>query len=118
MSLSVWSAKPQPEDVKSLSYPDHFYRLLHYVIERMGLIFHRMEIDIHQIDTADIAVPCSPVVHFHRSLVRDCRKLGGSLKVFRNIIRSMLGTYRNVEVVQYMKSLYYSIETGRLHRSV
>lgn len=45
-------------------HTDHGYGLLLYFIERVGLVLDLPEVDVHEVDTADVAVPCSAVVQF------------------------------------------------------
>ena len=45
-----------------LRHPDHGHRLLLDVVERMALELDLLEVDVHQVDAADVAVPCRAVV--------------------------------------------------------
>lgn len=115
VSLGLWPAMPFLR-TEALLQLHHLYRLLLNLIKRMRLIFDLMEINAHQVYASDVAVPRSPVIELHCSLVCDSRKLGGTRKILRNIRLQMLAAYRNIEVVQDMECLYYSLETGRPYR--
>ena len=41
---------------------DHGHRLLLDFVERMALELDLLEVDVHQVDAADVAVPCRAVV--------------------------------------------------------
>ena len=45
-----------------LLHPDHGHRLLLDVVERVALELDLLEINVHQVDAADVAVPCRAVV--------------------------------------------------------
>ena len=45
-----------------LLHPNHSHRLLLDVVERMALELDLLEVDVHQVDAADVAVPCRAVV--------------------------------------------------------
>ena len=59
--LTVWSAVPLMRTEKLL-HPDHGHRLLLDVVEWVGLELDSLEVDVHEIDAADVAVPGCPVV--------------------------------------------------------
>lgn len=46
----------------ALLHPDHGHRLLLDVVERMALELDLLEVYIHQVDAADVAVPRRSVV--------------------------------------------------------
>ena len=48
--------------VTALLHPDHGHRLLLDVVERVGLELDFLEVDVHEVDATDVAVPCCPVV--------------------------------------------------------
>ena len=83
----------------------------------MRLELHLMEIYVHQVDTADIAVPCGPVVELHRLQVGSSSELCCARKTFRNVCLNVLLSDRNVEVVQDMECLHYCVESGCPYRS-
>ena len=54
-----------PEEDGSLFHFHYLNWLYLGLIQRMGLIFYLMEVNIQKIDASDIAVPCRPVVELH-----------------------------------------------------
>ena len=95
----------------------YFNRLFLNIIQRMGLVLYLMEIDIHQVDAADIAVPCCPVVEFHRLQVCRSGELCSTWHSCRNLRSYMLASDRNVEVVQDMEGLDYCVKSVIPYRS-
>ena len=89
----------------------YFNRLFLNIIQRVGLVLHLMEVDIHQVDAAYIAVPCSPVVEFHRLEVCRSGELCCTWHSCRDFRSNMLASDRNVEVVQDMEGLYNSVKS-------
>ena len=51
-----------PSVGSTLLHPDHGHRLLLDVVERVGLELDFLEVDVHEVDATDVAVPCCPVV--------------------------------------------------------
>ena len=64
-------------------HPDHGHRLLLNVIERVGLELDLLEVYVHEVNAADVAVPGCPVVQFHGLQVCGPARRGeGGKKVF------------------------------------
>ena len=79
-------------------------------VERVRLVFDAMKVNVHQVDASDVAVPCCAVVEFHGSLVCDSCELGRAWKALRDVCHSVLAADRDIEVIQDMECLHYSLE--------
>ena len=70
-----------------------------------------MEVDIHKVYASDIAVPCGSVIQLHCLQVCCGSELGRTRHSLRDLGLDMLTSDRDVEVVQDMEGLHYSIES-------
>ena len=89
MSLGVWLAIPFLR-TGVLLQSDHLDRLLLDIIKRVRLIFDLMEINGKYIDATDVAVPCCPVIEFHRSLICHSSELRRTRQILGYIGLCML----------------------------
>ena len=85
--------------------------LLLCLVERVRLVFDAVEVNVHQVDASDVAVPCSAIVELHGCLVCDSGELCRAWKTFWDVGHSVLAADWNIKVVQDMECLYYSLET-------
>ena len=96
--------------VTTLLHPDHGHRLLLDVVERVGLELDFLEVDVHEVDATDVAVPCCPVVQPHGFQVCSRSELSRAWQAFRDICLHVLAADRDVEVVQDVEGLDDCVE--------
>ena len=88
----------------------HLYRLHLVLVKRMRLILYSVEVNAHQVDASDVAVPCCAVVELHGSLVGSSSELCRAWEILWNFSHRMLASDRNVKVVQYVECLHNCLE--------
>ena len=93
-------------------YLYHLHWLHLVLVQRMRLIPDLMEVDRHEVDAADVAVPCCPVIKLHVLQVGSCSKLSCTRQSLRNIVNCMLTADRNIEVIQNVKCLHNGFKSG------
>ena len=100
---------------RHLLHMNHLHRLHLLRVERMRLVLHFREIDIHKIYAAYVAVPCCPVVELHGREICGSSELGRTREILRNLIHRVLAADRDIEIVQDMEGLDYSLEACGPH---
>ena len=100
----------RPGSGATLLHPDHCHRLLLDIVERVGLELDLLEVDVHEVDATDVAVPCCPIVQLHGFQVCSCSELCRAWESLRDVLLEVLATDRDVEVVQDVEGLDHCVE--------
>ena len=100
-----------------LMYPYILNRLYIALVQWVRLIFNFMEINIDQVNTSDITVPCSTIIQLHRLEVCCCSELRSAWQALRYLSAHMLASDRDIEVVQNVEGLSHCFKTSIQYRS-
>ena len=93
---------------------NQFHRLFLYTIQRHTVISDLPEINSFQVNTTDVAIIHGPVVNNTVLCIRCHGKLGGAWNIGRSLSPWLLGTCRNIEIIQDMKCLKNTFSGRRL----
>ena len=100
-----------------LMYPYILNRLYIALVQWMRLIFNLMEINIDQVNTSDITVPCSTIIQLHRLEVCCSSELRSAWQALRYLCTHMLTSDWNIKIVQNVEGLSHSFKTCIQYRS-
>ena len=89
-----------------------FDRLHLGLVEWVRLELHFVEVDGHEVNASDIAVPCCTIVEFKCILICRRCELCGTRQTLWNISHCVLASDRNVKVVQDVECLSDGLESA------
>ena len=89
---------------RKLLHSYHRYRLLLNVVERVALELDLLEVDVHEVNAADVAVPCCSVIELHSLEVGCSSELCRAWETLRDVLLQVLAADRISKLFRMWKA--------------